>query len=168
MSYSIYSSSVVQVLRMLGHLQIWLEKTQAYAQEKKIDETVLVNYRLFPDMLPLASQVRIACDVSKGAAARLSGSDLPKHEDNEQTLNELIERTQKVRTFLKGFKEIQFDGASEKAIELKLPHRTMHFVGADYVNQFVIPNIYFHLTTAYAILRHAGVPLGKMDFLGDI
>ncbi|MEJ2680778.1 MAG: DUF1993 domain-containing protein [Gammaproteobacteria bacterium] len=166
MSYTIYRNTIPQIVHMLGNLQSCLKKGDAYAEAKKIDESVLVTYRLYPDMFPLSKQVQIACDIAKGCGARLSGLEAPKYEDNETTLGQLIERIDNTQAFLKTISEDQFQGAEEKAIELKLPNVTLNFNGADYVNQFVLPNVYFHVSIAYAILRHVGVELGKMDYLG--
>ena len=168
MQYSVYNNTITQMLRMLSHAQNWLEKAISYAEEQNIDQNTLAAYRLRPDMLPLTKQIQIACDVSKGCAGRLSGQDAPSHEDNEATLSQLIERIEKTQAFLKEITPEQFEGAETKDLEIKLPKMTLSFVGSDYVNQFVLPNLYFHLSTAYAILRYAGVPLGKMDFLGQI
>lgn len=168
MEYSLYNNTIPQILRMLSHAQSWLEKAITYADENNIDQSTLAAYRLRPDMLPLTKQIQIACDVSKGCAGRLASQDTPTHQDTESTLSELIARIDKTQAFLKQITPEHFEGAAEKHIELKLPKMTLNFIGSNYVNQFVLPNLYFHLSTAYAILRYCGVPLGKMDFLGQL
>jgi len=168
MEYSLYNNTIHQISRMLSHAKNWLEKAIEYADTNNIDQTVLAQYRLRPDMLPLTKQIQIACDVSKGCAARLSGQEAPKHEDNETTLAELIARIENTQGFLQQISSEHFEGAESKKIEVKLPKMSLNFTGSDYVNHFVLPNVYFHLSTAYVILRDAGISLGKMDFLGDI
>ena len=168
MSISLYKASVPVFIHGLGNLVTLLEKATAHAAAKKFDPTILVNSRLFPDMLPLVAQIRIATDGVKGAAARLSGQEPPVFEDNEQTMPELIARLQKTIDYLKTFKAEQIDGAEDRQIQLKIGGHTLSFKGLDYLLTFVIPNFYFHVTTAYNILRHNGVEIGKQDYLGKI
>lgn len=168
MKMSMYQATVPAFTRILGNLGAILEKAMAFAEAKKIDGTVLTNYRLAPDMLPLARQVQIATDTAKGCVARLAGVEPPKYEDNEQTLPELKERLQKTIDYLKTFSAEQIDGSEEKTIELKFPQKTYTFQGMPYVVGFVLPNFYFHVTTTYSILRHCGVEIGKTDYLGQI
>lgn len=166
MTVSMYSVCVPTCTRMLGNLAAILEKAAAHATAKKIDPAVLINSRLFPDMFALARQVQIATDIAKGGAARLAGLEPPKYEDTESTFPELIARVQKTVAYLKTFKPEQIDGSEGKSITLKVGGSPMTFQGMPYLLNFVLPNVYFHSTTAYDILRHNGVELGKSDFLG--
>jgi len=168
MNISMYQASVPTFIHGLTSLVTLLEKATAYAEAKKFDPTILVNSRLFPDMLPLAAQIRIATDGVKGAAARLSGQEPPVYEDNEQTMPELIARLQKTIAYLKTFTPEQIDGSEERKITLKIGGHALGFSGIDYLLTFVKPNFYFHVTTAYNILRHNGVEIGKGDYLGKI
>lgn len=168
MTLSMYQASVPTFIHYLQNLSTILKKGEAYAETKKIDPTVLVQSRLFPDMFPLVVQVRIACDMVKGGAARLAGMEVPKFNDNETTFADLQARIQKTLEFLKGIKPEQVDGSEERAIELSVGGREMKFKGQPYLLGFVLPNLYFHVTTAYGILRHSGVEVGKMDFLGAV
>jgi hypothetical protein len=166
MAISMYQTSVPVLVRALGNLRAVLEKGAAHAEAKKIDPAVLVGSRLFPDMFPLSRQVQIATDMAKGCAARLAGVEPPKYEDTEATFPELLARIDKTVAFINGFKAAQIDGTEDKAIVLNSPRGTMNFTGQQYLLNFVLPNLYFHATTAYNILRHNGVELGKQDFLG--
>lgn len=166
MSLSMYSSSVPVFLHYLKNLSVILEKGEEYAAGKKVDEKVLTGARLYPDMLPLAKQVQIACDVAKGCGGRLAGADLPKYEDNEVTFAELQARITKTMDYLKSLPEEKFSGSEQKQIRLQAGPRELEFVGDHFLRQWALPNVYFHITTTYNILRHNGVPLGKMDFLG--
>lgn len=168
MSLSMYQASVPVFIHALNNLGAILEKGKAYAEAKKLDPAALPQFRLFPDMLPLAAQVRIASDISKGGGARLAGVEPPKYEDNEASFDELIARVKKTVDFLGTLTAAQIDGSEARAIELKSPRGTMNFTGQDYLFKFVLPNIYFHSATAYNILRHNGVEIGKQDFLGKI
>ncbi len=166
MSLSMYQASIPQFQRMLGNLASILEKAESWAVEKKLDPAVLLNLRLAPDMFPLKRQLQIATDSAKGCAARLAGVDIPSYPDTEETFAELKARLQKTIDFLASFTPAQIDGSEEKAIILNFPSMELKFSGRDYLFQFVQPNFYFHLTTAYAILRHNGLDIGKMDFIG--
>ncbi len=166
MAVSLYDVSIPPLIRGLTNLSAVLDKAAAHAEAKKIDPAVLAQARLFPDMHPLTRQVQIACDTAKGAAGRLAGIEIPKHEDNEVSLPELKQRIAKTLDFLKTVKAGQVDGAESRSIEIKTPNRSLSFTGLTYVNNFVLPNFYFHETIAYALLRHNGVEVGKMDFLG--
>ncbi|MBF7729262.1 DUF1993 domain-containing protein [Pseudomonas sp. N040] len=166
MSLTMYQASVPQFLRMLGNLASILEKAESWAAEKKIDPAVLLNMRLAPDMFPLKRQLQIATDSAKGCAARLAGVAIPSYPDTEETFAELKARLQKTIDFLASFTPAQIDGSEDKAIVLNFPSMELKFSGRDYLFQFVQPNFYFHLTTAYAILRHNGLDIGKMDFIG--
>ena len=165
MSISIYQSCMPSVINSLQNLHHILGKAEEFAASKKLADATLPNFRLAVDMLPLSSQIQIACDTVKGCGARLAGVDMPKFEDNEKTLADLRLRIEKTLTFVKALKPEQFEGSEEKTIELKFPNSSFSFTGVNYVNHFVIPNFYFHMTTAYNILRHCGVSLGKSDFL---
>lgn len=166
MQISMYQASVPRFMNMLGNLAAILEKAAAHAEAKKIDPAVLVNARLFPDMFPLARQVQIATDGAKGCAARLAGLEPPRYEDNEASLPELIARLRKTIDYLASFKPEQIDGSEERVVTMKFRDGTKTFVGLPYLLDYVLPNFYFHVTTAYAILRHNGVELGKQDYLG--
>jgi hypothetical protein len=163
-----YLASIPPILRTLTNLRGILEKAAAHAEARKIDPSVLVNARLYPDMFPLARQVQIATDNAKGAASRLAGVAPPKFEDNEATFAELVARVDKTIALLQTFKPEQIDGSEEKIITLPMHDRTLTFKGLPYLLDYVLPNIYFHATTVYAILRHNGVEVGKKDFLGEL
>jgi uncharacterized protein len=163
---SMYAASIPVFVRMFDNLNVILEKGSAHAEARKIDPSVLINYRLAPDMYPLSRQVQIATDIAKGCAARLAGVEPPRFEDNETSFAELKARVDKTVGFLRGFTAAQIDGTEDRDISLKVGGRELAFKGLPYLLYFATPNVYFHITTAYAILRHAGVELGKMDFLG--
>jgi hypothetical protein len=145
-----------------------LDKAAAFAAAKKVDPAVLLSYRLAPDMFALARQVQVASDHAKNGAGRLAGIDPPKFEDNETTLEQLKERIAKTVAFLKTLDAKAIDGAGEREITFPLGPRKGQMKGDDYLSHFVLPNFYFHLTAAYAIVRHCGVEIGKRDFLGSI
>jgi hypothetical protein len=166
MSISMYQVSVPVLARALSNLRTVLEKGAAYAEARKFKPEVLLNDRLAPDMFPLTRQVQIVTDQAKGCVARLAGAEVPKYEDIETTFEELYARIDKTLAFIKGFKPEQIDGSENKDITLPSPRGPMEFKGQPYLLFFVHPNVYFHCTTAYAILRHNGVELGKMDFVG--
>ncbi len=166
MALSMYDSSIPALKQTLSSLASILKKAAEHADNRKIDPAVFITARLFPDMLPLAKQIQIATDHAKGCAARLAGVDLPKFDDNEVTFDELQARIAKTIAFLDGFKADQIDGSEEREIVLQLHETRMEFKGQDYLNKWALPNFYFHATTAYNILRHNGVEIGKRDFLG--
>ncbi len=166
MPISMYQASIPPLIRSLSNLVGILEKSAAHAEAKKIDPSVLINSRLYPDMLPLARQVQIASDIARRGVARLAGIEAPKIEDSETTFPELIARLEQTIAFLKTIKPDQIDGSEEKAISLPIGNQTMEFKGLPYLLYFIQPNVYFHVTTAYDIFRHCGVELGKLDFLG--
>jgi len=167
MSNLVYDLAIAPLLRSLRNFDAMLGKAEALlAADEGIEESTLVNARLHPNMRPLVFQVRVATDTAKGAAARLSGSEVPSWADDEETFAELHERVNKAIDYLQGFDADDFVGAEDRAIELKLPKVTINFSGREYIAFFVMPNFYFHVTTAYNILRHNGVDLGKRDFLG--
>ncbi len=161
-----YQTSVPVCIRTLNNLVGILEKGATYAETKKIDPNVLVNSRLSPDMFPLSRQVQIASDIARRGAAQLAGIEAPKFEDNETTFPELIDRLKKTISYLDTFKPEQIDGSEERTITLQMRDNTLSFQGMPFLLYFVLPNVYFHVTTAYDILRHCGVELGKIDFLG--
>jgi hypothetical protein len=168
MSVSFYELSIPPLTLGLTNLSSLLDKAAAHAEAKKIDPKVLADTRLIADMFPLARQVQVACDTAKGAAARLAGVEVPKHEDSEKTLTELKARIGKTLDFIAGIKPAQLAGAESREVVLKFPNSTLTFTGLDYLRKFVLPNFYFHLTVAYALLRANGVDVGKMDYLGNI
>lgn len=168
MSISLYDFSISVISRGLSNLSVILDKAAAYAEAKKIDPLVLAQARLYPDMFPLSRQVQIACDTAKGAAARLAGIEIPKHEDTEVTLADLKKRVAKTLDFLKTVTPEQLKGAESRPIEIKNPNGSLNFTGSSYVTHFVLPNFYFHVSMAYALLRHNGLEVGKMDFLGPL
>ncbi|MDH3310777.1 MAG: DUF1993 domain-containing protein [Gammaproteobacteria bacterium] len=166
MTISMYRASVPVFIHMLSNLSAILDKGAAYAELKKIDPAVLINSRLFPDMFALNRQVQIATDVTKGCAARLAGQEPPSYADTETTFPELKARIDKTIAFLKTFKPEQIDSSEEKTVSLRVGGKPMTFLGLPYLQHYVLPNLYFHTTTAYGILRHNGVEIGKKDFLG--
>ena len=165
MSLSMYTATVVPFRAILKNLSAVIAKAEAHCEGKKIDPTVFLTSRLYPDMLPFTAQVQIATDNAKGAAARLAGVEIPKFEDSEKTFPELQARLDKTIAFLDTLTEAQFEGAEDRDIVLPLRSGPLEFKGATYLLQFANPNVYFHVTTAYALLRHGGVEIGKMDYL---
>ena len=166
MSLSMYQASVPLFIRSLTNLSAILKKGEAHAQAGKIEPAVFVNARLYPDMFPLVRQVQLASDSAKGCAARLAGQEPPAMPDTEQTFTELFARIDKTVAFLKTLKPAQFEGSEDRVIELKMRDRTLSVKGQNYLLERALPNMYFHITTAYDILRHNGVEIGKKDFLG--
>ncbi len=167
MTISMYQASIPSLIRALDNLAAILEKGAAHAEERKIDPVVLINSRLYPDMFPLGRQVQIASDIARRGAARLAGLEAPKLEDNETTFPELIARLRNTMAYLETLAREHIDGSEEKSITLPVGKDTMTFEGLPYLLGFVLPNVYFHVTTAYNILRHCGVELGKKDYLGE-
>jgi uncharacterized protein len=168
MTNFMYVATIPSIIRSLSNLRTILEKAAAHAEAKKIDPAVLINARLYPDMYALSRQVQIASDVAKGAASRLAGLQPPKFADDETTFPDLVARLDKTIALLESITPEQIEGADERTINLPLHDKTISFSGLNYLLDFVLPNVYFHVTTAYAILRHNGVEIGKHDFLGDI
>ncbi|MGQ7958101.1 DUF1993 domain-containing protein [Pseudomonas sp. SP16.1] len=166
MSLSMYHASIPVFLRMLGNLAAILDKAEQHALDHKIAAEVLLNARLAPDMYPLTRQVQVASDAVKGCAARLAGIEVPSFADTESSFAELQARIGKTCEFLRSVAPEQLDGSEGRAVSLSFPGLELKFGGQDYLLNFVLPNFYFHLSIAYAILRHNGVPLGKMDYLG--
>jgi hypothetical protein len=167
MTISMYTASVPLFRRSLGALSAVLGKGAAFAEAKKIDPAVLLQSRLAPDMFPLARQVQIASDTAKGCVARLAGAEVPSFPDTEASFAELQDRLARTLAVVAGFTPAQIDGSEDKEIVLKFRTGEQRFTGLDYLSFFVLPNVYFHCTTAYAILRHNGVEIGKRDYLGS-
>jgi hypothetical protein len=166
MSLSMYQAAVPPIVRSFNALSAIIDKAAAHCAARKIDPAVLVNYRLAPDMLPFFRQIHIATDQAKGMAARLAGVEVPGYPDTEQSFDELKARLAKTVAYLNSFTPAQIDGTEDKDIVMKAGANEYKFKGMPYVTGFVLPNVYFHVTTAYAILRHCGVELGKKDYLG--
>jgi uncharacterized protein len=165
---SLYSEIKAQFIHGLVSLDAILEKGAAWAKEQGVEEGKLLDAKLAEDMFPLKRQVQVTCDMSKRAIARLANVEAPVMEDNESTFAELRERIAATIAFLKSVQDAQLDGDDERPIMVQAREHELHFTARSYVFQFAVPNFYFHSTTAYDLLRHAGVPLGKRDFLGKI
>jgi uncharacterized protein len=167
MTISMYQAAIPPMVRALNNLAAILAKGEASAIARKIDPSVLLASRLYPDMLPLVKQVQIASDISRRGAARLAGVEAPAMDDTETSFPELVARLQATVTYLETLTPAQIDGTESKAIALPMGKITLNFEGLPYLVGFVLPNVYFHVTTAYNILRHNGVEVGKQDFLGQ-
>ena len=168
MSLSMHSASVPIFVRMLGNLGSWLEKAEAHAAAKKFESSVYLGSRLVPDMLPFTKQIQIACDAAKFGVARLAGVEAPKFEDNETSIAELRERIRKTIAYVQSVPAEQIDGTDAKDVVVPRRDGSMTLKGEIYLKHFVLPNFFFHVTTAYALLRHNGVELGKSDYLGAL
>ncbi len=166
MAITMYQASAPVFIKMLGNLKAILEKAAAHAEARKIDESVFVNARLFPDMRPLSFQVQVASDFARGTSARLAGVEPPAIEDKEKTLAELISRVDNAIAYVRTFTPAQIDGSETREITRKIRGNPVTFNGLDYLLKYALPNFYFHVTTAYAILRHNGLEIGKVDFIG--
>ncbi len=166
MAFTIYDASAPTLARMLENLAHVLKVGEAHAAENGIAADEYLQARLSPDMYPLVKQVQVATDMAKGCGGRLAGAEIPRFEDNETSFAQLQDRIARAVAFLKGLEPAAFQGAEDKSVTLKFPNAEFTFNGKDYVNNFAVPNTYFHITMAYAILRHKGVPLGKPDFMG--
>jgi uncharacterized protein len=166
MSITMYQTSVPGFVRALTNLDAVLAKGAAHAESKKVADEVMLQTRLTPDMLPLVKQVQIACDMCARAAARLAGAEPQNFADTETTFAQLHERVAAAIAYVKTFTPAQIDGSEAREIELKTANGSLHFKGQDYLLGFALPNIYFHCSTAYAILRQVGVEIGKNDFIG--
>ncbi len=167
MSISMYQASVPRFVNILGNLSNILDKAQAHVDAKKLDAVTLTTYRLFPDMLPMTSQVQIACDTAKGVVARLAGVEIPVFEDNEKTLADLKARIAKTIAFIQTVTPGQIDGTEDKEIVIKRGDKETRYKGMQFLLGHALPNFYFHVTTAYNILRHNGIEIGKRDYLGN-
>jgi hypothetical protein len=166
MSLSMYQASVPVFTRMLTNLSVILTKAEAHATARKIEPEVLLGMRLYPDMLSLVQQVRLSSDFAKGAAARLAGREIPSYPDEEASFEELQQRIRKTLEFIKGVKATEIDSSEQREIKLTIAGQLLTLAGQDYLLFFALPNFYFHVTTAYAILRHGGLEIGKRDFIG--
>ena len=168
MKISMQAVSIDIFTHVLGSLSAILEKGVAHATAKKFDSNVLVASRLAPDMLPLSRQVQIACDLAKNSASRLAGLEPPRFEDSEKTIEELRARIAKTIEYLKSVPAAALEGSEERDIKVPAGERTLEFKGRVFLQRWAIPNVFFHVTTAYNILRHNGVDIGKRDFLGSL
>ena len=162
---SMYAVAIPPLKRVLNNLAHILSKGEEYADAKKIEHAVLLNARLFPDMYPIIRQVQIATDMSKGAAARLAGLEVPKYEDDETSFADLQARISKTLAFINSVSPEQLAASAARDITITVRKVDLHFTGQDYLLKWVMPNVYFHVTTTYNILRHNGCELGKADFL---
>ncbi len=167
MTISMYQASVPRLANILGNLSNILDKAQAHVDARKLDASTLLNYRLFPDMLPFTKQVQIACDKTRSVVARLAGLEVPIYDDNEKTLTELKLRIAKTIAFIQSVSPAQIDGTEDKEIVLKVTGKETRYKGMQLLLGHSLPNVYFHITTAYNILRHNGVEVGKRDYLGN-
>jgi len=168
MSISMYEASVPSFVKALHNLSNILAKSQAYAGAKKIDPAVLLSARLFPDMFPLVKQVQISTDHAKGAVARLAGVEIPKYEDTEHSFEQIHLRLTKTIAFVESFSAEQINGSEGREIALKVGGHELSFKGMPYLLGYALPNFYFHLVTAYNIVRHNGVEIGKRDYIGNL
>ena len=168
MPNAMYDHSIPVFVKMLTNLSAILDKAAAHCEAKKIDPAALLGFRLYPDMLPLTRQVQIAADQAKGGAARLSGQEVPKYEDVEKTFAELKARLAKTIAFVQSVKPEQVADSAGREIKMQIGPNAVTFKGEWYLKHFVLPNLYFHVTTAYNILRHNGVELGKRDYIGGM
>lgn len=166
MTLSMYQASVPVFVRALENLTAVLKKGHAHAQAKGVDDAVLLQTRLIPDMLPLVKQVQIACDMACRGTARLAGVEPASFEDNETTFEQIYDRIARAVAYVRGFGAEQIDGSETRAIHLKMRSGELHYDGQAYLLEFVLPNVFFHCTTAYNILREAGTEIGKQDFIG--
>jgi hypothetical protein len=167
MNISMYQASVPRFVNILGNLANILDKAQAHVDARKLDPATLTAYRLFPDMLPMTKQIQIACDTAKGVAARLAGVEIPVYEDNEKTLVDLKARIAKTIAFIQTLTPGQIDGTEDKEIVIKRGDKETRYNGMQFLLGHALPNFYFHVTTAYNILRHNGIEIGKRDYLGN-
>ena len=166
MTLSMYAVSVPVLVRGLTNLSAILDKAVASAEARKFDPAVFISARLAPDMNPFSAQIQTASDSAKGAGARLTGTEAPSFPDTETTFPELQARIKNTIDYLQSLKPEQFEGADTRDVIMKFPNGEMKFSGQDFLFSFALPNFFFHVTTAHAILRHNGVPIGKMDYLG--
>lgn len=166
MTCSLHAVSIPVFTRMLGNLSKLLDKAAADAEARKFEPSILLESRLYPDMFPLVKQVQLACDFAKGAAARLAGVPVPAFPDEERTIVELKERIAKVITFVDSVPKADVDAGVDRDVTIKMRDHSVEMKGLDYLNRMAMPNFYFHVATAYAILRHNGVAVGKRDFVG--
>jgi hypothetical protein len=168
MNLSMYQASVPLLTKMLTNLKAILQKAAAHAQAKKIDESALLNARLFPDMFVLTRQIQIASDFARATGARLAGVEPPNYEETEQSFAELVSRIDRSIEYLRTLTAKQIDGSETREIVRPIRGEPKKFTGTSYLLQFALPNFFFHLTTAYAILRHNGIDIGKADYIGAL
>ena len=167
MAVSMYQVSVPVFTRMLSNLIAILEKAESHCAQRKIDPAALIGFRFYPDMYPFSKQIQIATDAAKNGSAYLAGAEPPRSESVEQTFAELIERVKKTIDYVNGFSPEQVDGSEEREISIRRGETTLTYKGQEYLLNRVLPNFFFHITTAYDMLRHNGVELGKKDYLGN-
>jgi hypothetical protein len=167
MTLSMYDASIPVFKQILGSLSALLEQAETHAAERKIDPSALLQFRLYPDMFPFTRQIQVAADFAKGAAARLAGVPVPAFDDNEHCFAELKARIAKTLAFIDSLPKAQIEGSEERAISTGSGDKARHFTGQTYLLHYALPHFYFHATTAYAILRHNGVAIGKKDFIGS-
>ncbi len=168
MSISMYHASVPRIVSILTNVAHLLDKAQTHVETKKWNEAALTQFRLYPDMFPLTRQVQIACDTAKGVVARLAGVEIPVYEDNEVSIADLKARIAKTIAFVSGFTAAQLDGTEDKDILTKRGDVETHYKGMQFLLNHAMPNMHFHATTVYAILRHNGIEIGKRDYLGKV
>lgn len=168
MSLTMYEASIPVFIRSLRNLSAILDKAIAHAEANGLDPAQLIEARLAPDMFTMGRQVQAASDAAKLCAARLTGSEIPSFPDTEKTFPELKQRIAKTIAYLESFAPARFDGAAERSFSMDLPNRSVPFQGKGYLLNFALPNFFFHVTTAYDLLRHKGVTIGKMDYLGGV
>lgn len=168
MTISVYDQSIARMTHMLGNLDKIVSKAESYAEENNIEPEVLLQARLHPTMRNFIFQVQVATDISKGCAARLSGSEVPKWDDDQASFADVHARIKKALDYLASFKPEQFEGSETLELEIKLRSHVVNFTGQSYLLGFVLPNLYFHVATAYNILRHNGLDLAKPDFIGGL
>lgn len=166
MTISMHQASAPVLAQSLKGLLRVIDKAEAYAKARKIDEQVLLQMRIFPDMFPFVRQCQIVTDNAKGAVARLAGQTPPAYEDNEASFAELRARVAKTIAFVEGFTAEQIDGSEERPVVLKFPNGALEFTGQQYLLHFALPNVFFHATTAYDLMRQAGVDVTKTDYMG--
>jgi hypothetical protein len=167
MTITMYGAAVPVFRQMLGSLSAILAKAETHANERNIEPAALLQARLYPDMFPLLRQVQVAADFAKGACARLAGAEVPKYEDSERSFSELRERIAKTLAFIESLPPEAIDGSETRQITTGSGDKARHFEGQAYLLHYALPHFYFHTTTAYAILRHNGVEVGKKDFIGS-
>jgi hypothetical protein len=164
---SMYQASVPRFVNILGNLSRILDKAKAHCEARKIDESAFTAFRLYPDMFPMTRQVQIASDTAKGLVARLAGAEIPAWEDSEKTLSDLQARIQKTIDYIQSFKPAQIDGTEDKEIVIKRADKETRYTGMQFLLGHAVPNVYFHVSAVYMILRHNGVEVGKRDYLGN-
>lgn len=168
MSFSMYSASIPVFRQILTSLLEILAKAEQHVEARKIDPNALLQFRLYPDMLPFARQIQIATDFAKGAGARLAGHDVPAYEDTEKTFADLQLRIRKTLTFIDSLPQADIEDSASRAITTGSGEKTRHYIGQNYLLHYALPHFFFHATTAYDILRHNGIEIGKKDFIGAI